>query len=236
MRGRLYAGTSGFAYKQWKPGFYPPDLKNADMLRYYATRLSSVEINNTFYRMPSSKALEGWREQTPEGFALTLKAPQRITHVARLRDAGDVVAHFLGVAEAVAPRLGCILFQCPPNLRYDAERLAGFLATLPRNRHRFVMEFRHPSWDDPAVDAALAERGIARCAVDSEDGAAPMPSAAPGFVYLRLRKPGYEAAEVEEWSGRIRTVLDDGADAYVYFKHEDDPAGALDAERMRSLV
>ena len=236
MRGRLFSGTSGFSYKQWKPGFYPADLKNADMLRYYATRLPSVEINNTFYRMPSKDLLAGWMAQTPETFALTLKAPQKITHVARLRDAGDTVEHFLRVAETLGSRLGCLLFQCPPNLRYDRDRLEAFLATLPAGHHRFVMEFRHPSWDDPAVDDALAERGIARCVVDAEDANVRMPSVAPGFTYLRLRKPVYGAEEIEAWGRRIGDVVRAGTDAYVYFKHEDDPSGTHYAERLLEIV
>src|SRR5262245_54801033 len=120
MRGRVYAGTSGFAYKTWKPGFYPPRLKTTDMLRYYAERLPSVEINNTFYRMPTEKLLAAWRDETAETFTFTLKAPQRITHIARLRDVADPLGYFLKSARSLGPRLGCILFQCPPYLRYDA--------------------------------------------------------------------------------------------------------------------
>jgi len=148
VRGRLYAGTSGFAYKTWKPGFYPEKLKSKDMLRYYAERLPSVEINNTFYRMPSEKLLADWCAETPESFLFTLKGPQRITHMARLRDVGDPLAHFLKTARTLGPRLGCILFQCPPYLRYDAALLDAFLAELPEDGMRFAMEFRHPSWGD----------------------------------------------------------------------------------------
>src|ERR1041385_5124086 len=125
-RGRLRVGTSGFGYKEWKGTFYPPKLRPPEMLRYYAERLSSVEVNNTFYRMPTEKLVAGWAGDTPETFVFTLKAPQRITHVARLRDVGDDVAHFAKVAGTLGPRLGCLFFQCPPTLRYAPELLDGF--------------------------------------------------------------------------------------------------------------
>ena len=231
MRGRLYAGTSGFAYKTWKPGFYPEKLKSADMLRYYAERLPSVEINNTFYRMPSEKLLAGWCGETPESFLFTLKAPQRITHIGRLRDVGDPLAHFLKTAQTLGPRLGCILFQCPPYLRYDPALLDAFLAELPNGGMRFAMEFRHPSWGD--AREKLAKRGVAWCGVDGGDDDPVAEPSPQGFVYLRLRKPVYDEAALAGWAKRVGTVLEAGNDAYVYFKHEDDPSGV---EYARTLL
>jgi len=233
MRGTLYAGTSGFAYKTWKPGFYPAELKNAEMLRFYAARLPSVEINNTFYRMPTEKVVTAWRDETPPSFALTLKAPQRITHIGRLKDVGDPLTHFLRVARTLGPRLGCVLFQCPPSLRYDAAVLDRFLAALPAREMRFAMEFRHPSWRDGEAGGELAARGIAWCGVDSEEKDAPAPLPAAGFVYLRLRKPRYDRSALDRWAAALRPVLDGGKDAYVYFKHEDDPDGV---EYARTLL
>jgi uncharacterized protein YecE (DUF72 family) len=222
MPGRLYAGTSGFAYKTWKPGFYPQKLKAAEMLRFYSERLPSVEINNTFYRMPSEKLLTGWCGETPPTFTFTLKAPQRITHIARLRDVGDSLRHFLDTARTLGPRLGCILFQCPPYLRYDAGLLDAFLAELPEGM-RFAMEFRHPSWE--SARASLTARSIAWCSVDGEEVDAEPEQTARDFVYLRLRKPDYDDAALAGWTARLRDVLDRGTDVYVYFKHEDDPSG-----------
>jgi uncharacterized protein YecE (DUF72 family) len=233
VRGTLYAGTSGFAYKTWKPGFYPPELKNAEMLRYYAARLPSVEINNTFYRMPTEKVVATWRDETPSSFALTLKAPQRITHIGRLKDVGDPLTHFLGVARTLGPRLGCVLFQCPPSLRYDAAVFDRFLAALPAGKMRFAMEFRHASWRTGEAGDKLAAREVAWCGVDSEEEDAVPPPATAGFVYLRLRKPRYDRAALERWAAALRPVLDGGGDAYVYFKHEDDPDGV---EYARALL
>jgi uncharacterized protein YecE (DUF72 family) len=237
MRGRVYAGTSGFAYKTWKPGFYPPRLKTTDMLRYYAERLPSVEINNTFYRMPTAKLLSAWRDETAETFVFTLKAPQRITHIARLRDVGDSLGYFLKSARSLGPRLGCILFQCPPYLRYDAALLDGFLAALPDDGLRFAMEFRHASWGNGEVRSKLSSRSIAWCTVDAEDSEPRVEQTARGFIYLRLRKPVYDDASLASWAARLEPILESGADVYVYFKHEDDPAGVAYArDLLRRLV
>jgi uncharacterized protein YecE (DUF72 family) len=230
--GRLYAGTSGFAYRQWKPGFYPATLKNADMLRYYAERLPSVEVNNTFYRMPTEALFVAWREQTPARFAFSLKAPQRITHIARLRDVEEPLGFFLRVARTLGPRLGCILFQCPPYLRYEADRLDAFLDALPDRGMRFAMEFRHPSWSDEAVREKLVARSIAWCCVDADGVEANVEETAAKFVYVRLRKPAYDGEALARWRKRLAVVLERGADAYVYFKHEDDPSGVRYAAEL----
>jgi uncharacterized protein YecE (DUF72 family) len=236
VRGHSYVGTSGFAYKQWKPGFYPEKLKAADMLRYYAERLPSVEINNTFYRMPSPKLVAGWRDETPESFRFTLKAPQRITHVAKLAGAAELVERFLDAARTLGPRRGCLLFQCPPWLRYEASRLDDFLAVLPDGGLRFAMEFRHESWDVPEVKAKLAARNVAWCTVDGDEGVPRVERTAATFVYLRLRRSAYDDRLLDAWSTALAAVVDGGADAYVYFKHEDDPSGVRYADRLLATL
>jgi uncharacterized protein YecE (DUF72 family) len=236
MSGRLFAGTSGFAYRQWKPGFYPEKLKSADMLRYYARHLPSVEINNTFYRMPSARLVAGWRDETPESFSFALKAPQRITHVAKLADVADPLARFLEAARALGSRLGCILFQCPPWLRYEAKRLDDFLASLPSGGERFAMEFRHPSWSNEEARGKLAARGVAWCTVDGDEAEPAIETTTPEFVYLRLRRAAYDDRSLAAWAERLRPLLARGADAYVYFKHEDDPSGVRYAARLLDAV
>ena len=233
-RGKLFVGTSGFAYKTWKPGFYPPDLKNKDMFRYYAERLPSVEINNTFYRAPTVKLLEGWMAEVPETFTFTLKAPQRITHFSRLKNAGEHVDYFLKTARALEPRLGTLLFQCPPNLRYDPALLDGFLATLPDQGFRFAREFRHDSWRTDEAMAQLRAKNVAWCVAEGREEERVIRTARD-FIYLRLRRGTYDEADVAAWSKEIGAVLDEGVDAYVYFKHEDDPAGVRYAMRLREL-
>ena len=233
-RGTLYTGTSGFAYKTWKPGFYPPDLKNADMLRYYAERLPSVEINNTFYRAPTAKLLDSWLSQTPADFCFTLKAPQRITHFSRLKNAGEHVDFFLKTARTLGSRLGTILFQCPPNLRFDAALLAGFFETLPAEGFRFAMEFRHDSWRNDEAMGLLREKDVAWCVAEGQAEERVIRTARD-FIYLRLRRGTYDEADVAAWAQEIGAVLEEGVDAYVYFKHEDDPAGVRYALRLREL-
>jgi uncharacterized protein YecE (DUF72 family) len=221
MRGNLFVGTSGFAYKEWKPEFYPADLKPADMLSFYSRRFNSVEINNTFYKMPTEKVLAQWREQTPEDFSFTLKAPQRITHFARLKNVDETLDFFLRTSrDAMGARLGMILFQCPPNLRYDKDLLDSFLALLPGQPFRFAMEFRHDSWTD--AQEQLANNNVAWCVADTDEKKAPLVQTSEAFIYLR-------AAET-------RGVLDKGGDAYVYFKHEDDPSGVRYGLRFRQLL
>lgn len=235
--GALYVGTSGYAYPEWKPEFYPADLKQKDFLAYYASRFPSVEINNTFYRMPSEKTLRGWAEQSPEGFRFTLKGAQRITHMARLREVDEPLEYFLRTARVLGPRLGAILWQCPPSLRYDPELLAGFLARLPGgDEFRFAMEFRHPSWEDPGAREALEANGVAWCVADTDERDAPLVRTCGRFVYLRLRKLTYDEAALAAWAKDVRALLDEGSDAYVYFKHEDDPSGVRHALRFRALV
>jgi uncharacterized protein YecE (DUF72 family) len=232
----LHAGTSGFAYPAWKPEFYPAKTPPSRFLKYYAGRLNGVEINYTFRRMPSASTLEAWVSATSPGFAFAVKANQRITHFQRLKDAGETTEFFL---KALAPlrdagRLGPVLFQLPPNLRLDRERLAAYLGSLP-NDTSYAFEFRHESWFTDEVFDLLRERGVALCVAESEALAVPDMVTA-GFVYYRLRKPGYGEAELARFTARAKELLAAGRDVYMMFKHEDDPGGALDAERLLAAV
>ena len=234
MVGALYLGTSGFAYPEWKGSFYPSDLKDADMLGFYAERLGSVEINYTFRRFPAPKTLEGWRDRVPAGFRLALKANQRITHTRRLAGADADVSDFLDRARTLGDRLGPILFQCPPTLAFDRGTLESFLAYLPPT-FRYAMEFRHPSWEE--ARPVLAEHGVAWCFAetdDTPDDAEPVLSTP--FAYLRLRKEEYGEDDLSQWAARIRDHLAAGSDVYAYFKHEEGAAAPHYAERLGTLI
>ena len=226
---RVLPGTSGFSYKAWKGSFYPEDLADSEMLRYYASRLPAVEINNTFYRMPRASLLESWAEQVPDGFTFSLKASQQITHRKRLKDAGEPVSYFLSVATTLGDRLGPILFQLPPNLKKDLPRLQEFLALLPP-ASRAAFEFRPPSWFDAEVFGALAGAGAALCWAEDEGLATPSESTA-GWGYLRLRRSDYSEADVEQWAEKIREQS--WSEAYVFFKHEEEGTGPRLARQLR---
>jgi uncharacterized protein YecE (DUF72 family) len=225
---RVLAGTSGFSYKEWKGSFYPEDLPASEMLRFYAGRLPAVEINNTFYRMPKPALLEGWAAQVPEDFRFVLKASQRITHRRRLKEAGEEVTYFFGVAAALGDRLGPTLFQLPPNLKKDLPRLEAFLAILPPGS-RAAFEFRHASWFEDDVFRALREKGAALCIAEDEDLATPF-EATCGWGYLRLRRQDYGEADVAAWADRVRAQS--WSEAYVFFKHEEAGAGPRLADSL----
>jgi uncharacterized protein YecE (DUF72 family) len=225
---RLYTGTSGWAYPQWKPAWYPAKLASAKFLGYYATRLNSVELNYTFRRFPTEKLETGWIAQTTPGFKFAVKAHQSITHVKRLVEAAEFTASFL---KALAPlrdadRLGPVLFQLPPFLRCDLPRLEGFLSGLPGGT-RYAFEFRHESWFTDTVYEALRRANAALCLAESETLETPDVMTAD-FTYLRLRKETYE---LEPLTMRIEPYVRHG-DAFVYFKHEDTPDGAICAEQL----
>jgi len=228
---RLLTGSSGFAYKEWKGSFYPEDLPASEMLRYYAERFPSVEINNTFYRMPSESVLRQWSEVVPEGFTFVLKASQQITHRKRLKEAGDAVAYFFGVARTLGDRLGPTLIQLPPNLKKDLPRLQAFLETLPEDV-RVAFEFRHPSWYEEEVFEALRTRGAALCIAHDEDQETPLVATA-GWGYLRLRQVAYDDAALEQWVQRIRGLP--WSETFVFFKHEDAGTGPKLARRFAQI-
>jgi uncharacterized protein YecE (DUF72 family) len=229
---RLHSGTSGFSYGEWRGTFYPADLPDAGMLGYYAGRLESVEINNTFYQMPKEPLLERWRDAVAPGFCFALKAPRRITHLQRLRGSEESVAQFLKVAGVLGARLGPVLFQLPPFAKKDAVLLREFLTLLPPELDS-AFEFRHPSWFDDEIFEVLRERRAALCGGDSDEGDRSPPLVPTAdFGYLRLRAPSYDAAGIRAWHERIATAGFERA--YVYFKHE--VLGPLYAEHLRELV
>ena len=236
MGGSLYLGTSGFSFDGWKHGvFYPEDLKNREMLTYYSSQLSSVEINSTFRRWPTEKALAAWREQANEGFVFTLKANQRITHFKRLQDTDEDVRAFIERAKVLGDRLGCVLFQCPPSLRYDRSTIESFVGYLPPGPPRFAMEFRHPSWAE--ARELLLDQGVAWCVAETDDkDPAPEDLSWEPAGYLRLRKTEYGDDELRAWAERIRRALDAGSDVFTYFKHEDDAFGPRMAKRLGAMV
>jgi uncharacterized protein YecE (DUF72 family) len=231
----LHAGTSGFAYPTWKPDFYPAKLAQENFLSHYATRLNAVEINYTFRHLPSAATLENWVAATPENFLFALKAHQRITHILRLKES-DFVETFFRAIDPLrsARRLGPVLFQLPPNLKADPPLLAEFLKKLPRDI-RCAFEFRNQSWLTDEIYALLETHKISLCLAESEKLEIPRVITAD-FVYSRLRKPDYSAAERTEIAERAQSLLAQNRDAFVFFKHEDTPAGALYAEELLKSV
>jgi len=225
-------GTSGYNYAEWKGSFYPADLSAAKMLPYYSARFGTVEINATFYRMPTAKTLAGWDAATPAGFVLALKAPQRITHFARLRGIDDPLRFFCDVARTLGPKLGPLLFQLPPNFKKDTDRLAETLFLLPPDL-RCAFEFRHESWLADDVYDLLRRRNAALCIADSEAASTPLVATAD-FGYLRLRDEGYTDADLGRWAETIRR--ESWGEAFVYFKHEEAGTGPAFARRLTELL
>jgi uncharacterized protein YecE (DUF72 family) len=239
VTGSFYLGTSGFSYDEWKHGvFYPEGLKNREMLAYYSSQLTSVEVNYTFRRYPTEKSLTTWREQAAHGFVFTLKANQRITHFKRLADTDEDVRAFLDAAKILGDKLGCILFQCPPSLHYDRALIEAFVGYLPptgEGNPRFAMEFRHPSWVE-AKDLLLSQ-GVAWCVAETdEQDPKPEDLSWEPAGYLRLRKTEYTDDELRSWAERIGPALAAGADVFCYFKHEDEGASPKMAKRLEAIL
>ncbi len=231
---RVRVGTSGFGYAEWNGSFYPEGTRSEARLAYYATRLESVEINNTFYRMPRVELLERWRDDVPEGFVFALKAPQRITHVKRLQaKAAEDVAFLVETSAVLGAKRGPILFQTPPVLRKDTARLREFLSFLPEGV-RAAFEFRHESWEAEEVRTTLAEKGAALCVADIDEADSPPVVATGRFGYLRLRRAEYGAASLGGWADRVLAQPWD--EAYVFFKHEDEGRGPALALEFRAAV
>jgi uncharacterized protein YecE (DUF72 family) len=219
----IHVGTSGYNYPEWKGSFYPSDLPAAKMLPYYAERFSTVEINYTFYRMPTAKLVTGWAAQVPADFRFTLKAPRRITHDRKLREVADSLRAFLDAASELGPRLGALLFQLPPTFKKDLAALDDFLAAMPP-RVCGAFEFRHDSWLDEEVYARLRDRNLALCIADSETRKTPVIATAD-YAYLRLRDAGYQEPDIAAWADSIRDLSTRCTDVFVYFKHEDEGKG-----------
>ena len=233
---RLFSGTSGFAYPSWKPEFYPEKLASKKFLGYYATRLNAVEVNYTFRRLPSASTLENWVNETNlsnsmPGFVFPLKAHMRITHILRLKPSDFTEVFFRTIDPLrTARRLGPVLFQLPPALKCDEGLLGEFLTTLPRDI-RCAFEFRHASWLVDPVYALLEKHGVALCLAESEKLVIPK-VVTSNFVYSRLRLPEYSPEDRKEIAERVGELLGSGRDVYVFFKHEETPAGALYAEEL----
>ena len=229
----VLAGTSGYSYKEWKGTFYPEDLAAGDMLAYYASVLPTVEINNTFYRMPKSHVVDAWAETVPADFRFVLKASRRITHQAKLADAEETIGYLASLAGRLEDKLGAVLFQLPPFLRKGTDRLRGFLQAWPAELPA-AMEFRHDSWFDEEVYELLREHSVA--IVVSEDEKLPLPDrlATTDWAYLRLRKPSYSRPELNQW---LKSVRDTSvARTFAFFKHEDAGAGPEAAKRFMALA
>ena len=227
----VFAGTSGWAYASWKPGFYPEGVSAKRFLNFYASQLNSVEVNYTFTKLPTRVQVEGWLAQTPVSFRFSFKAPQRITHYSRLVACEGHVAEFLEAIRPVqeAGRLGLLLFQLPPNFKVNLERLRGLLAVEALREFRVAFEFRHESWFVPEVFAVLAEFDAALCVAETESFVTPEVHTAKGFTAFRLRQSGgYKPRQVAALAERIMTLAGT-REVYAYFKHEDEPTGALNA-------
>ena len=230
----FWIGTSGYSYKEWKGNFYPAGLGEADMLRYFATRFTSVEINYTFYRRPNARLLQGWAKETPDHFKFTLKAPRRITHDLRLRDAADQAAEFCETAGALKSKLGALLFQLPPFLKRDVPRVEDFLHQMPPGL-RVAFEFRNQSWFTDEVYECLHRFGVALCVVEHPERPTPLEITAD-FGYFRLRNPEYSDEDLAATASRIGEAANRWQEVFVYFKHEAEGRGPGFAAKLRSLL
>ena len=229
---QLFAGTSGFAYPAWKPDFYPAKMPAKKFLEYYSSRLNCVEINYTYRALPAASTLANWVAMTPGEFVFCPKAHMRLTHILKLKDAGEFTEVFLKAVDPLraARRIGPILYQLPPSLKCDAALLRDYLALLPRDL-RFAFEFRHASWLTEEIYALLREKNVSLCLAESEEFQIPEVITAD-FVYFRLRKPDYTVEDRGRIAANARKLLESGRDLYLFFKHEDTPAGAIYAEEL----
>jgi uncharacterized protein YecE (DUF72 family) len=230
---QFFVGTSGYSYKEWKGSFYPEKLPAKEMLSFYAQQFSTVEINNTFYRMPAPSVLESWATQVPENFKFVLKAPQAITHFKRLKDVEDPTDRFLQVSSVLKGRLGPLLFQLPPNFKKDLPRLAGFLDLIPTGT-AVALEFRHESWFDDEVYARMRTKSCALCVADSEDLPSPALADTAPWGMLRLRRESYSNKQLGDWIEKAKSQ--NWETAYVFFKHEDSGTAPKFATRFVELV
>lgn len=226
-------GTSGYNYPEWRGTFYPEKFPTAKMLAYYAERFDTVEVNYTFYRIPTEKLLAGWAAGTPDGFRFTLKAPRRITHDAKLQRCEELTQTFCRTARTLGPKLGVLLFQLPPTFKRDDGVLQTFVESLPEGT-RAAFEFRHASWHDDRVFDLLRARNLALCIADSEKMSTPVVATAD-YAYFRLRDEGYQDADLARWAETIRSLAGP-QDVFIYFKHEESGKGPAFAAQLRALL
>jgi len=229
----IYAGTSGYSYKEWKGFFYPEKMKPEEMLSFYATKLPAVEINNTFYRLPKRELIDLWSSQVPAEFRFVIKASQKITHMRRLKGAEEETNYLFDVVSLLQKKLGVVFFQLPPNFKKDMERLGAFLDVLPKNVP-VAFEFRHATWFEDDVYDLLRAHNVALCLADTADEELEVPLVSTAdWGYLRLRRPEYPPAEMKKWMGWVRAQKWD--EAFVFFKHEDAGAGPKMATEFLAL-
>ena len=228
---RVLVGTSGFSYREWKGSFYPKDVRPAGFLRYYASRLPTVEINNTFYEAPKAPLVKGWMGEVPDAFVFAVKAPRTITHSLKLAKAGRPTRAFVKVVSRLGPRLGPLLFQLPPFFQKDVARLDAFLRAMPPGP-RVTFEFRHASWFDDDVWATLRAHGAALCVAEGEELVTPLIATAD-WGYVRLRKDRYSPAALKKWA--LRLAEQPWKEAFVYIKHDDGDAPGVATRLARSL-
>ncbi len=219
---RVLVGTSGYSYKEWKGSFYPEKLAAKDMLPYYSERLKAVELNNTFYRMPQRTMVESWKAQVPADFRFSVKASQRITHFKRLKEVSEETKYMLDTVSALEDRLGVVLFQLPPNMKKDLERLDNFLKILPADI-KATFEFRHPTWFDDDVIEMLRQQNRALCISDTDELPASHIDRTADWGYLRLRRVAYSKEDLTGWIERIKAQ--EWETVFVFFKHEDEGTG-----------
>ena len=230
---KVLAGTSGFSFPEWKGSFYPEDIAAKDMLRYYAERFPTVEINNTFYRLPKAPVLEGWTKEVPKDFRFVLKCSQFITHVKRLKEPAAPLKILFDVIDVLGPQLGAALFQLPPNMQKDVARFSEFLAALPKGK-RIAIEFRHATWFDDEVFALLRQAGVALCVADTgEEPVAPL-VATTDWGYVRLRREKFTDRELKAWVQRIGEQP--WTNAFVFLKHEEEGIGPKLATKIMKLA
>jgi uncharacterized protein YecE (DUF72 family) len=230
---KIYVGTSGYGYKEWKGKFYPEKISPKEMLRFYSKRLTAVEINNTFYHMPTEGVLASWAEQVPDDFVFALKAPQVITHLKRLRNVGKETEYLFRTLSVLDRKLGPVLFQFPGSFRADLDALEDFLGLIPGNMS-WAFEFRSPSWFDGEILDILRKKGCSLCVADTDENPATEIINTATWGYLRLRRSDYTDAALSQWIERILSQKWDRA--FVFFKHEDEAEGPEMAIRFRELI
>jgi len=230
---KIYVGTSGFAYKEWKGKFYPEKISPKELLNFYAERLNTVEINNTFYHMPKESVLTSWAEQVPTDFVFALKAPQVITHMKQLRNVFEETEYLFRTLSVLNKKLGPLLFQFPKSFRADRPALADFLPLIPGDR-ACAFEFRNPSWLDDEVMDLLRKKGCSLCIADADENPVREITSTAPWGYLRLRRSDYSDADLSQWAGKI--LAQKWETAFVFFKHEDEAKGPELAMRFQKLI